>query len=302
MSQPAALSMLLHRALEPRVRRLLELCGVPGWQGDPECLHQVRIASRRVRAVLDLADPGRYPGFGRHERRLRRLTRALGLTRELDVHAAALAALQGDGSDPQRGIIVEFLSEGLDRRRRKSRKAVARRLQNVSVKDLDRLLAPPDIPEPLLLAELPAAAWSCLEPWLRAVEDALPGLLEHEEAAALHAFRIRVKRLRYTLEILEPAFPAPLADILLELKNLQTALGLHHDHAVLEAYLWEIHGGLASRGRAALAAGVLEVLGAVAEARRDAFHAFQSLGVRHREAVRFFHLKQALASAPESRP
>jgi CHAD domain-containing protein len=286
MSQPAALSMLLHRALEPRVRRLLELCGAPGWQGDPECLHQVRIASRRVRAVLDLADPGRYPGFGRHERRLRRLTRALGLTRELDVHAAALAALQGDGSDPRRGIIIEFLSEGLDRRRRKSRKAMALRLEHVSVKDLDRLLAPPDI----------------LEPWLRAVEDALPGLLEHEEAAALHAFRIRVKRLRYTLEILEPAFPAPLADPLLELKNLQAALGLHHDHAVLEAYLWEVHGSLVGRGRAALAAGVLDVLGAVAEARRDAFHAFQSLGGRHREAVLFFRLKQALASAPESRP
>lgn len=298
MPHPAELSLLLHRALEPRLRRLLELCSVAGWQEDPEGLHQVRIASRRVRAVLDLVDPELYPGFRKHERHLRRLTKALGTARELDVHAATLEALKSPFPEPLHGAAIEFLLEGLDRRRRKARATMARALQRVVLKDLDRLLAPPEAREPLVMAELPKAVWACLEPWLRAVEDPLPGLLEREDAEAMHVFRIRVKRLRYTLEILEPAFPAPLEDHLQRLKALQTALGRHHDDTMLEAFLWQIHGSLVTRQRPVLASGVLELLGGVAEERRDCFDRFQALGREHRDAVLFFHLKHALEYSP----
>ena len=62
--------------------------------------------------------------------------------------------------------------------------------------------------------------------------------------------------------------------MLTALKTLQTALGEHHDLAALEALLWEEEGQLRARGRAILAAGVLELLGEVAEARRAAFGRF----------------------------
>ena len=84
------LSILLHRALEGRVETLMNDLSVAGWQADPEGLHEVRVASRRVRAVLDLVQPGLYPGFKRQCRKLKDLTRALGRTREMDVHMAIL--------------------------------------------------------------------------------------------------------------------------------------------------------------------------------------------------------------------
>jgi CHAD domain-containing protein len=294
MPHTPELSLLLHRALEPRLGRLLELCHVDQWQEDPEGLHQVRIASRRVRAVLDLVDPELYPGFRKHEKHLRRLTKALGLTRELDVHALTLEALKVRQSEPLLTASAEHLLELLDRKRCRAREAMHRDLEAVSLKDLDRLLVTPNFPEPLVMADLPFAVWNCLEPWIRAVEAVLPPLLNQENGPELHKLRIQVKRLRYTLEILESAFPTPLEDCLQRLKALQTALGQHHDQAMLEAFLWEVHAALTGRQRTTLASGVLDLLGAVAEERRIHFEHFQALGREHRDAVLFFHLKQAL--------
>ena len=84
------LSVLLHRALEARMAVLQDRLGVSGWEDDPEGLHQVRVASRRVRAVLDLVDRDLYPAYDRQARKLRRLTRALGAPREMDVHVMLL--------------------------------------------------------------------------------------------------------------------------------------------------------------------------------------------------------------------
>ncbi len=301
MSHPPALSLLLHRALEPRLARLLELCKVAGWQEDPEGLHQVRIASRRVRAVLDLVDPELYPDFKKHEKHLRRLTQALGITRELDVHAAALealVALEKVHPDPFHDATVEHLLELLERQRRKARATMRQKLEKISLKELDRLLATPAFAEPLVMAELPQAVWSCLEPWIQTVEELLPPLLEQENIPVLHQLRIQTKRLRYTLEILESAFPSPVEDWLQRLKALQTALGQHHDHALLEAFLQQAQAVLSAHERPALATGVLDLLATVAETRRRHFEQIRTLGRAHREAVLFFHLQRALLQAP----
>ena len=297
MSQPPELSLLLHRALEPRLGRLLELCQVDGWQADTEGLHQVRIASRRVRAVLDLVDPELYPGCKKHERHLRRLTQALGLTRELDVHVASLEALKHQLPEPLWVATAEHLLERLDRKRGKAREAMHRDLERASLKDLDRMLVTPACSVPLVMAELPQAVWHCLEPWVLAVDEALPPLLNQENIPGLHSLRIQVKRLRYTLEILESAFPSPVEDGLQRLKTLQTALGQHHDQAVLEAFLWEVHTTLSAHQRTALTSGVLDLLGMVAETRRAHFERFLTLGQDYREAVLYFHLKQTLGKA-----
>ena len=216
----------------------------------------------------------------------------------MDVHVATLESLQDRHPDPLRGVTAEHLLELLERKRRKARETMNRELERISLKDLDRLRVAPSLPDPLVMAELPHAVWNCLEPWIRAVEDPLPPLLHQENASGLHQLRIQVKRLRYTLEILESAFPTALEDWLQRLKALQTALGQHHDHAVLEAFLWEVHAVLATRQRTALASGVLDLLGIVAEERRAHFKHFSALGQEHRDAVLFFHLKQALDKTP----
>jgi CHAD domain-containing protein len=300
MPHPAELSLLLHRALEPRLARLLELCQVENWQGDPEGLHQVRIASRRVRAVLDLVDSNQYASFKRHTKHLRGLTRALGIPRELDVHVLHLESLRNENHDVLKEAAIEFLLENLDRKRDKARRVMFRRLSKITLKDLNRLLEPPAFPDPLVMAELPQAVWNCLEPWLRSVDEPLVPALEREDVAGLHALRIRVKRLRYTLEILEPAFPNPLEDWLQRLKSVQTALGNHHDLSMLEALLATALEGLLSRQHTALASGVQALATQIEEHRRNHFERFTEFGKAYREAEIFFHLKHALENGSGS--
>src|SRR4029450_7084182 len=55
----------------------------PARAGDVTSVHQARVATRRVREVLPLITPG--SSLQKHRRRVRRLTRALGPVRELDV-------------------------------------------------------------------------------------------------------------------------------------------------------------------------------------------------------------------------
>lgn len=297
MATSPALSQLLHAALEPRAGRLRELTGAEGWQEDPEALHQVRIASRRVRAVLDLMDPEQYPGFQRQRRHLRRLTRTLGLTRELDVHAEVLEALRKETADPLHQATLDFLSEDLDRKRRKARKTMAQALGRPLPKDLARPLEQASGPETPAEDGLPVALWACLEPRLLAVDQTLPQLLDQEDVQGLHRLRIHVKRLRYTLEVLEPAFPRPLGGLLQDLKDLQAELGSHHDHAVLEAHLRKLQAALAIRGRATLAGGLLELTDLVAERRREHYARFGELGRRHRSEDSSLELRRMLGTA-----
>lgn len=274
---PAELAILLHRALEARVGRLLELAAAPGWQEDPEGLHDVRVASRRVRAVLDLVDPAVYPGFRRHLRRLRRLTGTLGATRELDVHQALLADLGDQAPSPLSRAAVEHALEALDRRARRARRRMAASLPRLKVAAAAELLRVPSLPDPFLRSDLAQAVWSLLEPRLRDALTGLPALAEREDAEALHGARIRIKQARYALEVLGGAFTAPVDGALERLRSVQTALGRHHDHATLEAFLWSLHAGLVERRRGVLADGLLEPLGLVAEARRSHFEDLRRL-------------------------
>ena len=272
------LSILLHRALEGRVETLMSSLSVADWQGDPEGVHEVRVASRRVRAVLDLVQPGLYPGFKRQSRKLKTLTRALGRTREMDVHIAILEEMSSRVPGHSTCSGMEHALEAVEASRRKARKTMARELEGLSLKSLPEMLQVPSLPDPFRAGDLIGTLWNCLEPW---VEGAFPGpqLLDQEEVLALHALRIRVKRLRYALEILAGGFPAPPERQLKHLRTLQTALGSHHDLATLEALLTGLHQGLVARGRAVLAAGTLEVLDHLGEDRLIAFEQFRALAV-----------------------
>jgi len=272
------LSVLLHRALEARVQDLMNDFSNAGWQEDPEGVHDVRVASRRVRAVLDLVEPDLYPGHKRQARKLKGLTRALGRTREMDVHAGILADLGQRAPDMSGGPAMEYVLEVIEARRRKARRAMAEDLARISLKSLPRLLLVASMPDPFRTGDLRSAIRACLEPWLAGAFPAEP-LLDQDDPRALHALRIRVKRLRYALEILAPGFAAPPEAQLKHLRVLQTVLGDHHDRATLEALLADLLRGLEERGRPCLAAGVREILTHLGEERLIAFEHFRALGV-----------------------
>jgi CHAD domain-containing protein len=288
------LSLLLHRALEPRLGRLLELGRMEGWQQDPEALHQVRVASRRVRAVLDLVDPAAYPGFRRHVRQLKRLTKALGATRELDVHLRILESFKELDENPVHEALVEHVQEILERRRRKLLAPLKGELASISFENLPGLISEAVLPSLEVTTERSRDVWQCLESPVRRLQDYLPSLMDQENPEAMHRLRIQVKTLRYALEILEAAFPAPLEYWLQRLKAIQMALGEHHDLALLESLLWKVHGRLTQNQRAVLATAALDLLGIVAEERRERFERFCNFGKELSEAMLFFNLRRML--------
>lgn len=268
---PAELAILLHRALEVRLARLQEQLAARDWPEEAEPLHLVRVAARRLGAVLDLVDPEAYPGHKGHRRALRALVDLLGPVRELDVHEARLRAHHAAARTPCHAAVLEHLQERLDRTRAKARRTLRRELADLELARLGTLLDVPSLPAPFPGASLQEAAWEALARRAHAAFHDLPALLAEEDAPALHRGRVRLKKLRYALEALESAFAVPPQDLLEAVKRLQAALGEHHDLAALEALLWEEEARLRGHDRPVLCGGILEVLGDVAEARRGAF-------------------------------
>ncbi len=277
---PAEFSILLHRALEGRLGRLLELTAREDWRLDPESLHEVRVASRRVRAVLELADPDIYPKYNHNLRQLKALTKALGATREHDVHLALLTAQQTTPMETSACAALEHALEWLDDSRQRARKRMVRDLARLNVGECGGLLRVPSLPNPFVPGDVPTSARACLEPRLRAALEPLSRLVIQEDIAEMHAARIQTKKTRYTLEILAPALEGRVDEVLDRLRELQVILGEHHDLATLEGYLWRLREGLSARNRPLLAMGLLDNLGRVAEMRRNRFDRFCKLAPR----------------------
>ena len=294
---PAELAILLHRALEVRLARLQELLALDHWADDMEQLHRVRVAARRLGAVLDLVDPEVYPGHKGQRRALKGLVETLGLSRELDVHAEQLRTHHGEARTPAQAAVLEYLLEQVDRSRTKARRSMEKELDRLRLPDLRRLLEVPALQNPFQSTSLQEAAWACLEPRAGAALGELAPLAAHEDPAAMHKARIRIKKLRYAVEALECAFAESPEAVLKDLRDLQTVLGDHHDLAALEALLWEAEAELRSRDRPTLCGGVLDLLGDVAETRRAAFDRFTALAQKQ-DPIAFAHTVRPALGLP----
>jgi len=295
----AELSILLHRALVARVEVLMNNLAAEGWQELADGVHDTRVASRRVRAVLDMVEPALYPRLKRQGVKLKRLTRTLGRTREMDVHLAILTAVGLQVPDLGGSPAMEHVLEVVEGHRRRARKAMLGDLAGLNLKHLPQLLQVPSLPDPFRVDDLTGDIWSCLAPWLDGA-FAPAVLLDEEDVPALHALRIRVKRLRYALEVLAAGFRTAPEAQLRHLHALQTALGDHHDLAVLTAQLRELHQGLEARDRRTLAAGTLDILIHLGEDQAIAFEQFRALAVATRKETFIDSLRHDLGLEQES--
>ena len=207
-------------------------------EGDVRAIHQARVASRRLREALPLIGsekPARGVG-----RTARRLTRALGPVRELDVVLQMLTEFEASGDVPPaaiaclRGVIAEE----------------RRRLHDVMVRRLDRC-DPAKLRKKALAAarRAPAAAGTrgARDPQrLAAAQQRAAVRAERLRAAIdgaaaiylpdrLHEVRIAVKKLRYAMEIVKEVSGSRAAASILTLKRAQDLLGRMHDLEVLIA-------------------------------------------------------------------
>jgi CHAD domain-containing protein len=218
--------------LQRRARALID--ALPGAiAGDAAALHRARVASRRLREALPVAGAAASGGAQRKVRKLaRRLTRALGTVRELDVTLQILEeraeADDGHGSaiDRARGMVR------VERERRRS--DMLRRLSQINPDKLQRRLAS-------FTAEVAAAdndAWrralaARLAHRARRLQQAIARAGAIYFPARLHVVRIAAKQLRYTLELAAEAGLTEVRPLVSSVKRAQTTLGQLQDLQVV---------------------------------------------------------------------
>ena len=218
--------------LRARIREQVErvLAHDPGTRlgTDSEELHQMRVATRRLRAFLragqELVDPA-WAEPVREE--LKWLGGVLGPVRDLDVLIEHLTpGVESLGADRVAG---RKLLRTLERNRRTARQRLMTALGSERYFTLLDTLEQPvaTIAETPTLAKIHAAEHKRLRKTLQALDDASPD----EE---LHAARIKAKRARYAAELSE------LNDYVKAAKVLQDVLGEHQDAVVAAEQLRDL--------------------------------------------------------------
>jgi CHAD domain-containing protein len=204
---------------------------------DPEAIHDLRVAARRLGAVLEVWRHALDPRGERGARRgLRRLRRRLARAREREVLAGhLLACLDGQPLAVRRAGMIEW--ERLGRQVERDRARAARIAARGRVARIARRLA-------TCASSLRQADATALEAardralTRRAAALATLHLATPEAAdAALHRARVAVKRWRYAFEALEAADLESDGGVISALRDLQRCLGEVHDAAVLRDHL-----------------------------------------------------------------
>ena len=223
----------LAEALADQGARLLD-----GWpaalDGEAEALRRVRIATRRLRAMLPfIEDATTGASTRRMKRDLKTVGRALGSSRELLVAREELARAAREHAWHDHD--VAGAERWLDRRIASAERARRRKMKRLEISALSQSLG-----------TLTLAATSPDESivWPRVVADRLARRAAHAAGARdavgtlyepehLHALRIALKKLRYTVELVGVATDVRSGALAAALKQVQQRYGRLHDRQVL---------------------------------------------------------------------
>jgi CHAD domain-containing protein len=207
---------------------------------DAEYLHDMRVATRRLRTGLDVfADALPEETRESFTRDLRWVGRGLGRVRDTDVHLGRVAALRAEGSDLERAALSVF-ARSLEIRRAKQRVRLLQRLDCERYAEaLARLRAwvdaGPPAAAPGSAAGLPAysSAHRLIAGRHRALLEAYEAAQRTLAPADLHATRIAAKRLRYCVEYFAGLEGPGAARRAKRLARFQDFLGDRQDMATL---------------------------------------------------------------------
>jgi triphosphatase len=230
---------------------------------DPEDLHKMRVATRRMRAAWRVFDGAyRRKVQKRYVRELQTIADALGEVRDIDVLLedldAYIADLPGTGREA-----VEPLRSAWRRRREDARKRLIARLDGKGyrqfVDDYLEFTESPGAAEvsmplgrPSLVRDTAGSRILAAYERVRAYET----IITWADVRTLHALRIEGKRLRYTLECFSEVLPVPSRKLITEVTEMQDHLGRLNDAdvaaAVTREWLNRNAPGLSARSREAV--------------------------------------------------
>jgi CHAD domain-containing protein len=198
---------------------------------DPESVHRLRVATRRAIAAIDafrdLIPSRRAEWF---EKQLRRIRRAAGEARDLDVLTDRLASAAAP--KPKVGKARARLVAMLSKQRDVSRQPIRERYEKLIEADWPGRVAQllEDVPARRRHATFGAYARRRFRPMVKRFFAAADRRLR--DAEEIHQLRIEGKKLRYAMEIFADVFPARVqARCADSLERLQETLGTFTDHA-----------------------------------------------------------------------
>lgn len=205
---------------------------------DIEALHQLRVATRRLRATIALFREALPERFGVLRDELQWVGHELGAMRDLDVQIDGLLVQQD--VHPAESAAIQPLIAILEAQRTTERDQLRTLLDSDRYAALecamgDALRAGPPADAPLIPVHDFAAP--LLHRRLRSVHRGGVRLEADSPPAEYHALRIRGKRLRYSLELFGDLYGRPARDLTEAVKQLQDLLGEHQDADVMNDWL-----------------------------------------------------------------
>ena len=228
---------LAARAVDRRLKRVARLLprAARHPERDTEYVHDLRVASRRAATTIRLFEPWLPPAASsKMQTRLRRIRRAAGPARDLDVIEERLSRLAAaGGATTQLAAAIDRVrvqrakaQKPIRRSHRKARKRKWPGRQAGSL--LQQVEWRGDGPEPLLGEWAGGALIPALQ---RFVDRSFDDLTD---TRALHRMRIAEKRVRYSLEVMGGAPDSPLGNVM---PDLQRRLGEINDHNAAHALM-----------------------------------------------------------------
>lgn len=199
----------------------------------PDNIHDLRVASRRLRASVGLFAPLSGAGsIGGLKRNLRKLTRSLGGLRNIDealLFFQSHAPLENAEDSRLGGVLAEMRTVEL-KRIHKVLKAFDHKQLDKSLHKIAKGLAADRIrvgDRRSLTTFFSEISVKLFQPIL----DLLASATDPEQRESRHALRIAIKKWRYFLEIMAPVLERDYGVELGLLKEYQTALGRMNDVA-----------------------------------------------------------------------
>jgi CHAD domain-containing protein len=206
--------------------------------GDRDAIHDVRVASRRLRAALPIAGEAIRTDVRALVRDVRRVTRALAGLREADVVLGLVQewSKADAGWSPLALTRLETRCDELRaREHRATREALAKVDPNLLLADCREVAA--GLSHDTDPSALAVALAGETRRRTRALNDAIAETGIVYAVEPLHRVRLGAKKLRYTLEVGSKALAGAGPSARRQLRQLQTRLGDLHDLQILQQHV-----------------------------------------------------------------
>jgi CHAD domain-containing protein len=225
--------------------------------GEAEPLHQLRVGTRRLRASIELFSSVIYAAQIKFYRRdIPWIAHQAGACRECDVTSALIAARSAKIDPDLKDAIAPMLA-ALEQRRKTEHAKLYELLASKRYRNLLAKLSRPAFKKLGADRRLGIVAAQLIRPAARGAARLGEKLAGDAPVPVFHKLRVRIKRLRYELEMIEPLGAKRHKKTLARLEELQELLGLYNDNTIAAAWLLSYAETAGAPPRTILAAGAL---------------------------------------------